>query len=442
MTWPRGRWLRSVALAAAFLPIAVAGAAATRPSLPPPPADYFNDAAGLVPAETARRFEARLRGIERQSGSQVVVAVFRKLPFPPLEDFTVRTAQAWRVGRKGLDNGVVLFVFVDDRKLRLEVGYGLEDKIPDAVARRIVDDVIAPRFKAGQFESGIEAGIGAIERAIAGTLRLPAPAPARPRAPASSSDRTTGFLIVGLLFLFSVPMLAALVAIVQGRIRGERRPSWGRAFLIAAPLQLLLTLAYSLMGPGERTLDRGLERGAGFEAVSSAVILLLCLLAGFAPALTAFARRAWISGLLAAVAAAAAGVAMDRGGVPRLAVMVLSLCLLGLCWALLRALGLWLPTLKTSARARRQAAVAVGVLTVLGLIGALAGPVPLLLAILLGVFVFVFVAGHFATAGSRGATWSSSGKSRSSWSSSSSSSSSGFRGGGGRFGGGGASGSW
>jgi len=73
----------------------------------------------------------------------VLVVLFPELPSPSLEDFTIRTAQAWRVGQKKLDNGVILFVFVKDRKLRMEVGYGLEGALPDALAARIIADTIA-----------------------------------------------------------------------------------------------------------------------------------------------------------------------------------------------------------------------------------------------------------------------------------------------------------
>ena len=76
------------------------------------------------------------------------MAVFKSLPSPSLEDFTVRAAQAWRVGRKDWDNGAILFVFVDDRKMRIETGYGLEGALPDQLAARILDLEVRPRFRA------------------------------------------------------------------------------------------------------------------------------------------------------------------------------------------------------------------------------------------------------------------------------------------------------
>jgi uncharacterized protein len=169
---------------AGFLVLAAAlsGRAAAE-TLPPPPRAHFNDDAALVDREAAARLDAKLRAFESQTGHQVVVAILPRLPATSLEDFTVRTAQAWRVGRKGLDDGVVLFVFVADRTLRLEVGYGLEDEIPDALARRILDDVIAPRLRTGDAAAGLEAGVEAIlaaiqGRGVAATLAAPAAPPA------------------------------------------------------------------------------------------------------------------------------------------------------------------------------------------------------------------------------------------------------------------------
>ena len=146
------------------------------PALPPPPERHFNDYADLVSAADAQRLDEKLQALE-QGGYQVVVAIFPELPSPSLEDFTVRTAQAWGVGDKKLDTGAVLFVFVKDRKSRLEVGYGLEDRIPDAMAKQILDDLIAPNFRAGNYAQGLSAAIDGIAAAIGGTYTVRAPEP-------------------------------------------------------------------------------------------------------------------------------------------------------------------------------------------------------------------------------------------------------------------------
>ena len=103
------------------------------------------------------------------------MAVFPDLPSPSLEDFTNRTAESWRVGRKDWDNGAVFFVFVNDRKMRIETGYGLEGALPDILAARILDEQVVPRFRKGDFAGGLEAGIDGILAATRGEYTAPPP---------------------------------------------------------------------------------------------------------------------------------------------------------------------------------------------------------------------------------------------------------------------------
>ena len=131
-----------------------------------------------MPGDAGERLDAKLRGFDEQTSSQIVVAVFPELPSPSLEDFTIRTAQSWRVGRQKLANGVVLFVFVKDRKMRIEVGYGLEGALPDATANQIIREVMAPRFRQGDYAGGLEAAVDAIMAATRGEYQA-TPAPAR-----------------------------------------------------------------------------------------------------------------------------------------------------------------------------------------------------------------------------------------------------------------------
>src|SRR5258705_5348951 len=99
--------------------------------LPAKPAKYFNDYAGMVSPQMAERLNRTLEDFERQTSSQILVAIFPKLPADAaLEDFTLRAAEAWKPGLKDKDNGAVLFIFRDDRKMRIEVGYGVEGAIP------------------------------------------------------------------------------------------------------------------------------------------------------------------------------------------------------------------------------------------------------------------------------------------------------------------------
>jgi len=161
------------------------GARSRAEDLPPPPAAWFNDYAGVIDPGDARRLDQKLRQLQEETSTQVVVAVFPKLPSPSLEDFTSRTAESWRVGRRELDNGAILFVFVEDRRMRVEVGYGLEGALPDALAGRILNDEVVPRFRQGDWVGGLEAGIDGILAAVRGEYT--APPPPEPTGPSRSA---------------------------------------------------------------------------------------------------------------------------------------------------------------------------------------------------------------------------------------------------------------
>jgi uncharacterized protein len=166
--------------------------------LPPPPTSYFTDYAGVVPAADAARLEAKLDAFQKQTSNQVVVAIFPELPSPSLEDFTIRTAESWRAGRKDLDNGVVFFVFVRDRKMRIETGYGLEGALPDAIASRILNEEVVPHFRAGDWAGGIEAGVDGIIAATKGEYTAPPPK----KAPGISPLAVILILLFVLLFFW------------------------------------------------------------------------------------------------------------------------------------------------------------------------------------------------------------------------------------------------
>lgn len=122
----------------------------------------MNDYAGLLAPADRERLERVLAERERATGAQMAIAIFRSLEGESLEDFSVRLAQRWRIGHKGLDNGAILVVFVNDRKVRLEVGYGLEPVVTDVVAGQIIREAIAPRFREGRYAAGLEAAAHAV----------------------------------------------------------------------------------------------------------------------------------------------------------------------------------------------------------------------------------------------------------------------------------------
>ena len=158
-------------IAVALLALVVQSVPATE-VIPLKPAGYFNDYAGVVSKEAAHRFNEQLAQFERETSDQVVVAVFPKMQSDSsIEDYTQRVAQSWGVGQKDKRNGAVLFVFVEDRKMFIQVGYGLEGALPDITAFDITDYHIKPHFRSGDYEGGLAIGIDLICKAIRGEYR-------------------------------------------------------------------------------------------------------------------------------------------------------------------------------------------------------------------------------------------------------------------------------
>ena len=106
-------------------------------------------------ADAVRSLDSQLEAYERSSGHQLLVYIGKTTGGVPIEDWAVRAFQAWKVGRKGLDDGLALFIMADDRRLRIEVGYGLEGQVPDAMASRIINEVIVPRVQAGDRDGAV-----------------------------------------------------------------------------------------------------------------------------------------------------------------------------------------------------------------------------------------------------------------------------------------------
>lgn len=219
--------MRTAAWVLVALALLLGGMPAARAEeLPPPPTTWFNDYAGVVDPGAARRLDQKLRRLQEETSTQVVVAVFPKLPSPSLEDFTARTAESWRVGRRELDNGAIFFVFVEDRKMRIEVGYGLEGALPDALAGRILNEQVVPRFVQGDWAGGLEAGIDAILAAVEGEYT--SPPPAKPEGPPLSAV----VIILVFIVLFFLLVRFGSPAGGRGRTYGGRgyrrdRSHWG-----------------------------------------------------------------------------------------------------------------------------------------------------------------------------------------------------------------------
>lgn len=186
--------------------------------IPPKPPGYFHDAAGVVSKTAALRFNEQLAQFERDTSNQIVVAVYPKMQSESdIADYTQRIAQSWGVGQADRRNGAVLFVFRDDRKMFVQVGYGLEGVIPDVTAYDITERNIKPRFRANDYEGGLALGIQLLLKAAqgeyTGTGRTG-------RENERTAPAASGCSIPVLLFLFLMMFL------FFGRSR-KRRRGWG-----------------------------------------------------------------------------------------------------------------------------------------------------------------------------------------------------------------------
>ena len=192
----------------------------------------MNDYAGLLARAERERLEAKLAERERATGAQMAIAIFRSLEGENLEDVADRLFQQWRLGRKGLDNGVLLVVFVNDRKLRLEVGYGLEAVVPDAAAGRIIREAITPRFREQRWAAGLEAAVDAVYARIAAPKgdpdRMGKEAESWRRAQKENEDSARLYLILFLaIFAAIVGSLAWEVSRQRHGLTAGRR-GWDR----------------------------------------------------------------------------------------------------------------------------------------------------------------------------------------------------------------------
>jgi uncharacterized protein len=201
------------AVVAAWLLLPAAAAAKDVPYL----SGRVVDEAGLLSAAAKQRIDGELAALERQTGGdQVAVLIVPSLDGEPLEEYSVKVAHTWKLGRKGKDDGVLLFISRDDRKLRIEVGYGLEGKLTDLQSHAILDEVIRPRFKEGDFDGGVERGVDAIAKALNGQP-LPPPAAAGSAAGGRAARQSPLFyLVFGLVFVVVVGTFSAVAVVSRG----------------------------------------------------------------------------------------------------------------------------------------------------------------------------------------------------------------------------------
>lgn len=198
----------------------------------PPLQGYVNDYGGMMSPATRTRLTAELKAFERTDSTQVVILTIPSLEGVPIEDYSIKVAEAWKIGQKGRDNGIILIVAAKERRIRIEVGRGLEGRLTDLTAGRIIDLVIKPRFKRGDFNGGFIAGTAALIDAVKGEFTAEEARPSGTSHPLSPIFTVLLFAGIGLLILGSISPILGGVAGAVG----------------------LPTLAYFTVGPSLLTL--------------------------------------------------------------------------------------------------------------------------------------------------------------------------------------------
>lgn len=169
--------------------------------IPPPPTEWVTDTANFLSPAAVSSLNARLAAYEQATGHQLIVYIAPTTGDDPIDDWAVRAFAKWKVGRKGLDDGLALFIMSQDRKMRIEVGYGLEAVVPDVIAFRIITDVMAPRIQAGHNDDAVTAAIDSLIQTIGQPTGAPSPAPAPPRSQPITLFQWIFYGIVAILFL-------------------------------------------------------------------------------------------------------------------------------------------------------------------------------------------------------------------------------------------------
>ena len=184
--------------------------AASALSVPDKPQAYVNDYAGLLSPATRAELEQTLAAFGHDTSNQIFVAIFPSLEGGSLEDFSIRLFDRWKPGTSKHDNGILLVIFPNDRKVRIEVGYGLEGALPDVLAKQIIENEIAPPFREGRYDDGVRRAVGAIMQATRGEYK-----------PASTVNedpfkRLAPYAYLALILYLAIPVLCYLAILVMG----------------------------------------------------------------------------------------------------------------------------------------------------------------------------------------------------------------------------------
>lgn len=257
-------------VAAALLCFAVFAASAD--VAVPPLQARVTDLTGTLSAERIAELDRQLAAFEAKKGAQIAVLMVPTVQPETIEQYAVRAFEQWKLGRKRIDDGVLLVIAKDDRKLRIEVGYGLEGALTDATSKRIISDDIVPQFRQGDFAAGVTAGVSRIMRVVDGEA-LPAPAAASRKGqtnlPFNPEWLIAGFVLFsvinhGLRAVLGRLGAAGVMAVVAGFIIWLVISS-----VIGASLAGVVAFVISLLGGGRGTFGGGYGGSGGGGSWSS-----------------------------------------------------------------------------------------------------------------------------------------------------------------------------
>jgi uncharacterized protein len=167
------------------------------------------DLVGILKPEEVSIIENKILNLQKEKGSQIAVLIIPSTGELPIEDYSIRVAEKWKLGRKGVDDGVLFLIAYNDRKMRIEVGYGLEGAIPDAKAKQILDDFVRPHFKNNNFYKGIDTGVDLLIKLI---KNEPLPEPAKKNDKSNLLDKSLDIItsLIAYFIICSFPLLVHL----------------------------------------------------------------------------------------------------------------------------------------------------------------------------------------------------------------------------------------
>lgn len=225
----------------------------------PPLRGRVNDLAGILSPDAVKRLESALAAFEASDSTQVVVLTVPSLEGDTIEGFSIKTAQKWGIGQKGKDNGALVVVSKGDREVRIEVGRGLEGSLTDAVSGRIIDHVIVPEFKKGDFNAGVEQGVEKIMAAVRGEYTGDGGS-----GGSSEMDDETSFLLFGsMICLVLMSILRFLPAVVRAGLGGVGMGVLALAVSTGVFMVIMMALVGVILGIVAPYIFRGGRGGGG-----------------------------------------------------------------------------------------------------------------------------------------------------------------------------------